>query len=179
MTRIAIILCALIGTAAHAEAPMNYIEYSDKLASAGQPTQAQIESLAKQGFERIFLIAFDDHDTSLSGEDRLVKNQGMDFLQIPVVWNQPKLSDFQLMAAALQISDAKTLVHCQANYRASAFAFLYRVIYEGIPVAQAKQDMNKIWTPTKTWNDFIFQVLSHHDIDPNCEGCDWTPWEPS
>jgi len=69
----------------------------------------------------------------------------------------------------------KTLLHCQVNFRATAFSFLYRVIYQGVSVQQAKADMNTVWQPDTVWRDFIFAVLAAHNIDPACEGCDWTP----
>jgi hypothetical protein len=49
------------------------------------------------------------------------------------------------------------------------------VIYEDVPVAQAKADMNSVWQPNETWRDFIFTVLAENDVNPECEGCDWTP----
>jgi hypothetical protein len=71
-------------------------------------------------------------------------------------------------------TDKKTLLHCQVNARATAFSFLYRVIYEDVPIAQAKEDMNTVWQPNEVWRDFIFAVMSENDRSPECEGCDWT-----
>jgi len=71
-------------------------------------------------------------------------------------------------------SDRKTLLHCQANFRASAFGMLYRVLYEGVSVADAKADMNTIWQPNETWKKLIFDVLADNDVSADCEGCDWT-----
>ena len=64
-------------------------------------------------------------------------------------------------------------MHCQANYRASAFAFLYRVIYQDVPMATAKADMNAIWEPNETWQALIFDVLEDNGMSPHCEGCAW------
>jgi hypothetical protein len=84
------------------------------------------------------------------------------------------MADFYAFAGAMQREpDKKTLLHCQANYRASAFAFLYRVIYQDVPVAEAKVDMNSIWQPNETWRGLIFEVLADNDISPECAGCDW------
>ena len=54
---------------------------------------------------------------------------------------------------------------------------LYRVIYRGVPVAEAKRDMNTVWQPDETWRDLIFRILAQNDISPDCEGCDWTVTE--
>lgn len=155
---------------------MNYVEYSGRFASAGQPTAEQLTELGEQGFERVVYIAWTDNDNSLDAEDRLVKSLGMEYLHIPVEWTAPTASDFYLFAGAMQRApEKKTLLHCQANYRASAFSFLYRVLYEDVPVAEAKRDMNAIWTPNETWRDLIFAVLDDHGISPHCDGCDWAP----
>jgi len=55
------------------------------------------------------------------------------------------------------------------------FSFLYRVLNDDIPVAEAKRDLNAIWAPNETWRDLIFSVLDEHGISPHCDGCDWTP----
>ena len=155
----------------------NYRSYSDSFASSGQPTESQIQGLPKEGFQRVVYIAFSDQERSLPNEDRLVKELGMEYVHIPVDWNAPTPSDFALFAGAMHRSPKKTLLHCQANYRASAFAFLYRTIFENIPVAQAKDDMNDVWVLNQTWTDFVHNTLLAHGIDPNCDGCDWTTKE--
>lgn len=152
----------------------NYREYSPSFASAGQPTEAQLSLIEEAGFERVVYIAFSTDGNAIANEDKLVRELGMDYLQIPVVWNSPTIADFQTFAAVMQSApDQKTLLHCQVNMRASVFAFLYRVIYEDVPVAVAKADMNTVWEPNATWRDLIFDVLQAHGVSPACESCDW------
>ena len=153
---------------------VNYLEYSDSFASAGQPTEAQLELIRDEGFERIVYIAFSTDGNAIANEDKLVRDLGMDYVQIPVVWDSPTDADFESFAAVMQRDpDKKTLLHCQVNFRASAFGFLYRVIHEGVPVALAKADMNTVWEPNEIWRELIFGVLESHGIAPECEGCEW------
>ena len=154
----------------------NYIRYSDSFASAGQPTAGQLEDLKAEGFQRIVYIAYSDHKGSVKGEDRIVKDLSMEYVQIPVEWTEPTKNDFYLFTGAMQRHPEKrTLLHCQANYRASAFALLYRVLHEDVPLSDAKADMNSIWTPNETWTGLIIDILEENGIETNCEGCDWTP----
>jgi protein tyrosine phosphatase (PTP) superfamily phosphohydrolase (DUF442 family) len=154
----------------------NYREYSPTFSSAGQPTKEQLEAVKDAGFERVVYIAFSNSRGAIAGEDAIVKELGMDYLQVPVTWDAPARSDFYAFAAAMQREpDKKTLLHCQANFRASAFAFLYRVLYDEVPVAQAKADMNDVWDPNDTWRQFIFDVLEENGVSPQCAGCDWEP----
>jgi protein tyrosine phosphatase (PTP) superfamily phosphohydrolase (DUF442 family) len=157
----------------------NYRQYSGVYASSGQPAREQFEGLKAEGFERIIYIAFSNNGRAIADEDQLVKDLGMGYLHIPVDFKSPQLDEFETFAAyLLQAPNKKTLLHCQVNYRATAFSFLYRVIYQGVSVAQAKADMNTVWQPDAVWRDFIFAVLAEHDISPLCETCDWTPPVP-
>ncbi len=152
----------------------NYREYSSMFSSSGQPTKKQLDVLHENGFERIVYIAFTNSGKAFADEDQLVKKLGMDYVQIPVDWESPTRGDFYAFAGSMRTGPKKrTLLHCQVNYRASAFSFLYRVIYDGVPVADAKRDMNSVWQPNETWRRFIFDVLDENDISPQCDGCDW------
>ena len=154
---------------------MNYREYSPGFSSAGQPRRDQFELLKKEGFERVVYIAFANSEGAISDEDQVVKELGMHYAQVPVVWDAPTKADFDAFAAVMQSApEKKTLLHCQANYRATAFAFLYRVLYLDVPLGEAKSAMNTIWKPDGVWRDLIFAVLEDAGISPQCEGCDWS-----
>ena len=152
----------------------NYREYSATFSSSGQPTKEQLELLKDDGFERIVYIAFSNNGNAFADEDVVVKELGMDYVHIPVIWDQPSTSDFYAFAGSMQREpDRKTLLHCQVNYRASAFSFLYRVLYADVPVADAKADMNSVWQPNETWQKLIFEILEENGKSPHCNGCSW------
>ncbi len=175
-----LLLAILLGVGNTAQAEelsdiKNYREYSPTFSSAGQPLTEQFELLKREGFERIVYIAFNNSRGAVENEDQIVKELGMDYVQVPVVWEKPLKSDFYAFAGAMQQEpDKKTLLHCQANYRASAFAFLYRVIYQDVAIAEAKAAMNSMWQPDETWKKLIFEVLEEQGISPDCESCDWS-----
>jgi protein tyrosine phosphatase (PTP) superfamily phosphohydrolase (DUF442 family) len=153
---------------------INYREYSPTLSSSGQPTEPQLNAVADAGFRRVVFLAFSDHDASLEHEDRIVRQLGMEYAQIPVDWDAPTASDFYMFAGLMQRAPSeKTLVHCQVNFRASTFSFLYRVIYEDVPVDEAKDAMNTVWVPNATWRKLIFEVLEENGISPQCDSCLW------
>jgi len=154
---------------------VNYREYSSAFSSSGQPSAEDLAHARDAGFQRVVYIAYSDHGNSLENEDRVVKNLGMEYVHIPVEWEAPTANDFKMFAGAMRQAPAsRTLLHCQVNYRASAFSMLYRVIHEGVPLAEAKADMNTVWTPNEIWRDLIFEVLEANDISPDCDGCDWS-----
>ncbi|MED5413147.1 MAG: protein tyrosine phosphatase family protein [Pseudomonadota bacterium] len=158
---------------------INFRQYSDRFASAGQPTREQYQSIAEEGFERVVYIAFTNNPNALSDADQVVKELGMEYMQVPVDFSNPLPDEFYAFADYMERNrDKKTLLHCQVNARATAFSFLYRVIYDDVSIMDAKTDMNTVWQPNEVWRDFIFEVLAQNNIDPECAGCDWTPPPP-
>ena len=80
---------------------------------------------------------------------------------------------FHAFAAAFLVAVVSTTVaqaqglllaqlQCQANYRASAFTYLYRVLEAGDPEADARADMNRIWEPEGTWAEFVDDVKASY-----------------
>lgn len=152
----------------------NYRQYNPVFSSSGQPSKEQLKAVANAGFERVIYLAFTDNKTAIESEDRIVKSLGMDYLHIPVDFNQPTLEDFEDFASVLNHDkEVRTLLHCQINLRASAFSFLYRVIYDEVPMTEAKSDLDAIWQPDKVWYRFIVEVLRQHGLSHECDGCDW------
>lgn len=152
----------------------NYREYSPLLSSSGQPSAEQLEDVRDAGFERVVFLALSDSQGSLAGEDSIVKKLGMEFAHIPVDWDKPRPDDFYLFAGLMSGSaKKKTLVHCQVNFRASTFSFLYRVLHEDVPLADAKDDLYSVWVPNPTWREMIFDVLEDNGISPDCDACLW------
>jgi len=157
----------------------NFRQYNDQFASAGQPTREQFQVIADQGFERIVYIAFTNNNNALADADQVVKALGMEYMQVPVDFDNPLPDDFYAFADSMQRNtDKKTLLHCQVNARATAFSFLYRVIYDDVSVEEAKADMNTVWQPNAVWRDFIFAVMVENNLSPECDDCDWTPPPP-
>lgn len=176
LNRMLVVAAVLSGSAGSAELDeiRNYREYSPMFASAGQPSQVQLEAVRDADFERVIFIGVSSSQIALANEDVIVKELGMDYVHVPVIFDAPTISDFYHFAAVMQRdADRKTLLHCAANFRASAFAFLYRVLYEDVPVVEAKADMNSVWQPNDAWRQLIFDVLEDNEISPHCDGCSW------
>ena len=171
-----LLLGAVTTTALSAELSeiSNFRAYSPGFASSGQPTEEQLGFLKSEGFERVIYIAFSDSGKAFANEDVIVKKLGMEYVHIPVIWESPTAADFYAFADVMQrYPDKKSLLHCQVNYRASAFSFLYRVLYQGVPVDVAKADMNTVWQPDETWRELIFSILEENGKSAQCDGCNW------
>ena len=145
---------------------LNRIDYSPSLTTAGQPTEAELPLIASADFDRVIFLAFTNHPKAIAHEDGIVRDQGLQFIHIPVEWESPSPADFAAFAAVMQtFTGGRTLVHCEVNFRASVFGFLYQVLYEGADVDEAMSLMQSIWVPNDTWKAFIVRVMSDRGID--------------
>lgn len=139
----------------------NFLAISDRLATSGQPTEAQFADIKTSGFELVINLRTLDTPGAIGHEAEVVKAQGMEYLHIPVVWQSPTSRNLDDFFDALRTSrQRQTFVHCAANMRVSAFMFLYHVTQAKMPRADAEALMHRIWEPNPTWQAFIEQQLT-------------------
>ena len=145
---------------------LNRIDYSPSLTTSGQPTEGELALIASAGFDRVIFLAFTNHPKSVAHEDDIVRNQGIQFIHIPVEWESPRPIDFAAFAAMMKtFGSGRTLVHCEVNFRASVFGFLYQVLFEGANLDEAMSMMQSIWVPNDTWKAFIVRVMNDKGVD--------------
>ena len=145
---------------------LNRIDYSVSLTTSGQPTAAELEQIAEAGYDRVIFLAFTDHPKAIAHEDEILERLGLQFIHIPVEWESPTLADFAAFAAVMhRQSGGRTLVHCEVNFRASVFGFLYGVLYEGADIDEAMSLMHSIWVPNDTWEAFIARVMRDKGVE--------------
>ena len=83
------------GAVADLEDISNFRSYSESFASSGQPSKRELGSVRDAGFERVIYLAFTTSGTAIDDEDEIVKELGMDYVHIPVDWENPTSSDAQ------------------------------------------------------------------------------------
>lgn len=141
----------------------NFRRLSDHLITGGQPTEAQLAAVATAGCEVVINLGRLDPVYALPDERGTVAGLGMIYEHIPVVWAQPTAADLDAFFAALaRHAGRRIFVHCAANYRASAFILLYRVLRLGWRLEDALPDMRAIWDPAEypAWQAFLAAALA-------------------
>ena len=137
----------------------NYLKLDDRIATSGQPTEAQMQLIKNAGYTTVINLAPRDHENALGNEDEVLANLGIRYVHLPVVFTKPTRVDFDSFVAALEsCEDSLIWVHCAANMRVSAFFYKYRTEQLGWSIDDAKNDMHKIWEPNKVmpvWQTFI------------------------
>jgi protein tyrosine phosphatase (PTP) superfamily phosphohydrolase (DUF442 family) len=143
----------------------NFHRISDQLLTSGQIYPAQIPSLQAEGVDFVINLAIADPDRNAE-EPYAMMSAGMNYVNIPVSFQEPTQEDLELFFAVMDArGDRKTLVHCFANFRASAFTFLYRVLREGVPEDEAREDLLAVWDDetlekNPAWVKFIDDSLA-------------------
>jgi protein tyrosine phosphatase (PTP) superfamily phosphohydrolase (DUF442 family) len=140
----------------------NFLRLSDKLISSGMPSADQLKSVAESGVQVVINLAPSTANDALHGEEKIVTDLGMKYINIPVVWGEPTRENLEeFMTAMGSHTDSGILVHCQANYRATGFIALYRINRLGWAQENAFKDVQKIWDPAEypIWQEFIEKSL--------------------
>jgi protein tyrosine phosphatase (PTP) superfamily phosphohydrolase (DUF442 family) len=141
----------------------NYRKVNDQISTGGQPTEEQLRSAAAEGFTTVINLAMINSDRALDDEAGLVRSLGLAYHHIPVQWENPQESDFMAFEAVMQESStAKTLIHCAANFRVTAFYGLYALKHLGWSEAQADEFRAPIWAGSDypIWEKFIGDMKS-------------------
>jgi protein tyrosine phosphatase (PTP) superfamily phosphohydrolase (DUF442 family) len=140
----------------------NYWFYDDNLSSSGMPTAEQMKEVAAAGVNVVINLALKTSKDALPDEDQLVESLRMKYIHIPVEWNNPTKRDLEDFFKAMDMhANDKIHVHCQANYRASAFIMLHRVLRLGWKKEDAIPVMERMWNPEDfpVWQKFIEENL--------------------
>ena len=150
------------------EAIYNFHPISERILTAGQPCEDQFAAIHQAGCDVVINLALDTSTNAIPHEAQIVAKHGMDYVHIPVSWENPTLSDFQAFLAAMDAHvDHRVFVHCAMNMRVSAFLYVYQRLRLGIPEAEALRHLHAIWTPNETWQAWIQQMLAYAAIAPS------------
>jgi uncharacterized protein (TIGR01244 family) len=136
----------------------NYRKVNDQLITGGKPTAEQLKSAADDGIRTVINLATFNPQHSLEDEAGLVQSLGMAYHHIPVEWEQPTETDFEAFEQVFkQLAEGKVLIHCAANFRATAFYALYALKNLGWSEAQADTFRASIWQGSDypVWEKFI------------------------
>ena len=140
----------------------NFLALSENLFTGGMPNTDQMTDAAQRGVQVVINLAPHTVPDALPNEAELVSSLGMQYFNIPVNWNTPTKDGMDRFITVMDENrDKKILVHCQANFRATAFVALYRILRQGWNTDDAMGDMHKIWDAEDypIWKMFIEETL--------------------
>jgi protein tyrosine phosphatase (PTP) superfamily phosphohydrolase (DUF442 family) len=134
----------------------NFQEVSGVLACSGQPREGQLALIAANGYKVVINLGLLDTKYALKDEASSVKNLGLTYYHIPVLFDSPQMDSLKAFIETMnEHAGEKTLVHCAANYRASAFMGLYLFSKTEMTEEEMTDFIENIWRPDHVWEDFI------------------------
>ncbi len=137
-------------------------QISDHLACSGQPTEEQFKEFVAGKFDTVINLGLLDTKYALENEKKLVLSLGIAYYHIPVVFEDPQLSELLLFISHMYQNAGKNiLVHCAANYRASAFLGLYLFAKDSLQEDEVTDFVEDVWQPNTIWKKFIAESLIH------------------
>ena len=144
----------------------NYKFFHEKLSSSGMPTAEQMKTVAEAGVQLVINLAPHDVQHAIPNEAELVNSLGMQYINIPVNWGTPTKDGLNIFMDAMDThQDKKIHVHCEANFRASAFIAMYRILRLNWKTEDALEVMHTIWDEDAypVWKLFIEGVLKRSE----------------
>jgi len=136
----------------------NFLQLSDNLFTGGMPRAEELSDAPNHGVQLVINLAPHDVKHALPNETKLVESLGMQYINIPVNWSTPTKDGLdKFMDTMDEHKDKTILVHCEANFRASAFVAMYRILRLGWTDENAFEMMHKIWDEDAfpVWKMFI------------------------
>ena len=138
----------------------NFKPVSDLLACAGQPQERQLPNIADEGYQVIINLGLADGEYALADEAASVTQLGLTYHHIPVVFDNPQMDELNDFISLMnEHGHQKTLVHCAANYRASAFTGLYLFSADILNQDEMQEFIEEVWQPDGIWQQFIDEAV--------------------
>ena len=140
---------------AHSGPAMNFHRINSTLATGGHIVGDGITELVEQGVT----LVIDLRDEPPQAHRERLAEAGIQWVNVPVVWDEPTVENFAEFSRLMSENQEENIfVQCQANYRASAMTYAYRVTQGGVPEAEARKDLEVVWTPEGVWKALVAEV---------------------
>ena len=80
----------------------NWSRLDDRVTTSGQPTEQQLAEIQALGVRHVVNLGLHTHEKALSDEPASVGRLGMEYIHIPVDFQNPTEQDFQQFCAVVE-----------------------------------------------------------------------------
>jgi protein tyrosine phosphatase (PTP) superfamily phosphohydrolase (DUF442 family) len=134
----------------------NFRRVDDRVTTSGYVGEDALADLRAEGYDAVVNLLPDSQNEL--DEARIVQDQGLGYVYIPVDFERPARADFDAFVEAMDACDGqKVHVHCAANYRVTAFYSLYARRRGRCTDDEANALVQRVWDPAEVpaWAAFI------------------------
>lgn len=142
----------------------NFVQSTTHIATSGQPEIAEFDYIAQHNYAAVINLALADSDDAIVSEGNIVSGLGMMYFHIPVSFENPQIQQLKVFIQLMKVlqnqqtsqkTNQKIWVHCAANYRVSAFMFVYKKLILNASEAEAKSEIFEFWQPDAVWSKLM------------------------
>jgi protein tyrosine phosphatase (PTP) superfamily phosphohydrolase (DUF442 family) len=127
---------------------LNFCQLTENIGTAGQPTKAQLRTIADLGYANVVNLALHDSDNAIKDEGNFVAAMGMSYFHLPVPFDKPTAEHVKKFIGLMNLlNDEKVFVHCAVNARVSAFMYKYLTLERGMTAEMSTTPLLKQWLP--------------------------------
>lgn len=144
------------------EQAFNFKKFSEKLFTSGMPSKEQLKDIVNFNIQIVINLAPHTVRDAVKDEENIVKSLNIEYINIPVDWNSPTKENLVKFMDLMDKNIDKTVyVHCQANFRASSFVTIYRILRQHWNQEEALKTMYEIWSVNAypIWQEFIAEFV--------------------
>jgi uncharacterized protein (TIGR01244 family) len=123
----------------------NFLKLTDQVWTGGQPWPEHFPKLKEAGVKVIINLRPPTEQEGVH-EDAKVKELGMNYFNIPVVFNEPDELDADdfLKLTDEQLKNGPVFIHCAVGARVGAFWMIRRVVRDGWDFDKALEEATRI-----------------------------------
>ena len=108
-----LILTTIGASFADIQSTRNFYAFSDRLLTAGQPSESALKNASKDGIEVVINLVPPSESIFNPKEEEILTAQGIEYVHLPVSWRKPDPADLEKFLQVMKrAGDKKVLVHC-------------------------------------------------------------------
>lgn len=150
------------------EQSYNFRRVDEHITTSGVVSPGQLRNLRSEGYDAVINLLPSNSEHAVADEETIVRDQGVEYVHIPVDFEAPTHEDFRAFVDAMDARvDQKIHVHCAANYRVSAFYALY-ALRKGLRTEdEAMSFIHDLWNPADhpAWMAFLTEERTRRAPD--------------
>jgi uncharacterized protein (TIGR01244 family) len=160
----AFVVAARLAAATSAAEIDKFNNVSDKVATGGQPTIAQIADLKREGFKTILCLR-EPSEFDAAAEEAAAKERGLTYINIPVNRENPRPAQVDAFLAALSNPRVyPVFIHCATANRVAAFWMIRRVLVDKWDLEDAQREAKLVGLKNPQTRDFALDYLRTHGV---------------
>ena len=122
----------------------NFLRVNDQFCTGGQPALEALEKLKADGVKAVINLRTPTEHRAAE-EEAKVKELGLRYINIPVVYTDPKDAQVdEFLKATDDPANRPAFIHCTAAIRVGAFWLIRRVMRDGYTFERAQEEAEKV-----------------------------------